>query len=99
MALYRLEITLLIFYGALLLVTPAVSGLIRGRLPIEISVRGARFAEDAEQSADMTQAAIARLEHAADLYRNELATVHLKIERLKSETKRDTTQPKVNSRL
>lgn len=94
--LYRLEITLLVFYGALLLATPAVSGLIRGRLPIEISVRGARFAEDADQSADKTKAAIERLEHAADLYENELAAVHLKLDRLESETRRDITQPKVD---
>jgi len=92
-----LEITLLVFYGALLLVTPAVSGLIRGRLPIEISVRGARFAEEADHSVDMTKAAIERLEQATDLYENELAAVHLKIERLESKTRRDTTQPKVGS--
>lgn len=31
--LYRLEAALLVFYGSLLLVTPAFSGLVRGRLP------------------------------------------------------------------
>ena len=39
--LYRLEVGLLAFYGGLLLITPAFSGLVRGRLPIEISARGA----------------------------------------------------------
>jgi hypothetical protein len=41
-SLYRLEVALLVFYGCLLLLTPAFSGLIRGRLPIEISTRGAK---------------------------------------------------------
>jgi len=40
---------------------------------------------------------IERLEQATDLYENELAAVHLKIERLESTTRRDTTQPKVVS--
>lgn len=48
--LYRLEVSLLAFYACLLLITPAFSGLIRGRLPIEISTRGARFAEEADHS-------------------------------------------------
>jgi hypothetical protein len=96
-AVYRLEVALAAFYGCLLLATPAYSGLALGRLPIEISTRGARFAEDADQSADMTQAAIERLEHATGLYETELAAVHLKIKRLESETRRDITQPKVDS--
>jgi hypothetical protein len=39
--LYRLEVALMVFYGDLWLVTPAFLGLIRGRLPTEISTRGA----------------------------------------------------------
>lgn len=97
--LYRLEVALGVFYGCLLLATPAYSGLAMGRLPVEISTRGARFAEDADQSADMTQAAIERLEHATDLCGTELAAAHLKIERLEAETKRDTRQPEVDSGL
>jgi hypothetical protein len=50
-ALYRLEVALLVFYGGLLLITPAFSGLIRGRLPTEISARGAKFSEEADRSA------------------------------------------------
>lgn len=46
----------------------------------------------------MTKAAIERLEQAADLYENELAAVHLKIERLWSEAS-DSTQPTVRSKL
>lgn len=59
--LYRLEVALLVFYGSLLLITPAFSGLIRGRLPIEISTRGAKFAEEADQSDELVEAAIQEL--------------------------------------
>ncbi|MGN6664091.1 MAG: hypothetical protein ACTHK6_07820 [Solirubrobacterales bacterium] len=45
-----------------LLITPAFSGVIGGRLPIEISTRGARFAEGTEWSADLDEAAIMKLE-------------------------------------
>jgi hypothetical protein len=56
-SLYRLQVALLVFYGGLLLITPAFSGLIRGRLPIVISTRGARFVEEADQSDQMIEAA------------------------------------------
>lgn len=85
------------FYGFLLLATPAYSGLAMGRLPIEISTRGARFAEEADQSADITKAAVARFEQVSDLHENELVAIHLDIERLDAKTNRDTTQPKVDS--
>jgi hypothetical protein len=66
--LYRLEIALLTFYGGLLLITPAVSGLARGRLPIEISTRGARFVEEEERATALDEAAIKELERTvADL--------------------------------
>lgn len=60
--LYRLEVALLVFYGSLLLLTPAFAGLIRGRLPAEISTRGAKFAEEADQAAELTEAAVKELE-------------------------------------
>jgi hypothetical protein len=60
-SLYRLEVSLLVFYGELLLITPAFSGLIRGRLPIEISTRGARFAEEADRSDQLVEATIREL--------------------------------------
>lgn len=60
--LYRLEVALLVFYGGLLLITPAFSGLIWGRLPTEISTRGAKFAEEANQSDKLVEAAIRQLE-------------------------------------
>jgi hypothetical protein len=60
--LYRLQVALLVFYGGLLLVTPAFSGLVSGRLPVEISTRGARFAEKADHSDEEAEAAAQQLE-------------------------------------
>jgi hypothetical protein len=95
--LYRVEVALLIFYSGLLLLTPTFSGIVKGRLPVEVSARGAKFAEDADQSADITQEAIERLERAAELHWREFAAVEIKVERLEAATERDTTQPEVNS--
>jgi hypothetical protein len=61
-AIYRLEVALLVFYGALLLITPAFAGLLRGRLPIEISTRGAKFAEEVDQAAELNEVAIKELD-------------------------------------
>jgi hypothetical protein len=43
------------------LITPAFSGLIRGQLPIEISTRGAKFADEADRSTLANEAAIDKL--------------------------------------
>jgi hypothetical protein len=61
-SLYRLEIALAAFYGCLLIVTPAYSGLEMGRLPVEISTRGARFAEGADHWAKLENEAVKQLE-------------------------------------
>ena len=81
--LYRLEVALLVFYGWLLLVTPVFSGLIRGRLPIEVSVRGARFEEEADRSVQATERKLEKLEQEIrDLAdRSTMATI--KIDQLK----------------
>jgi hypothetical protein len=47
---YHLEVALLVFYGGFLLLTPAFWGLIRGRLPTEISSRGAKYTEVGESA-------------------------------------------------
>ena len=60
--LYRLEVALAAFYGCLLLATPTYSGLALGRLPIEISTRGAKFAGEADQTVERDEATIRRLE-------------------------------------
>jgi hypothetical protein len=80
--LYRLEIALLTFYGGLLLITPAFSGLARGRLPIEISARGAKFAEGAEQSAEQAEAKIEELKRKTSELEDGLAQAKVKIDHL-----------------
>lgn len=83
--LYRLQVALLVFYGGLLLITPAVSGLISGRLPIEISTRGAKFAEEAVHSDGKTEAEIRRLQQKANDLTERLDIANLKITRLRKE--------------
>jgi hypothetical protein len=95
--LYRLEIALLVFYGDLLLITPALSGLIRGRLPTEISTRGAKFAEETDQSTEAAKAAIEKLEQATDSLGEGLTAAHIEIKRLKERSCRDDKQPRVDS--
>jgi len=92
--LYRLEVALLTFYGGLLLLTPAFSGLVRGRLPIEISTRGAKFAEE---SAVLNDQMLEELGRTADAHSEALVTIDLEIKRLKKMNKGDSTQPKVTS--
>lgn len=97
-ALYRLEVALLVFYGGLLLITPAFSGLVSGRLPIELSARGAKFAEEADQSSEATEAAIRNLEETTEILSERLSAANLEIKRL-DELLRDNTKPKVDSEL
>ena len=82
-SLYRLEVGLMVFYGWLLLVTPAFSGLIRGRLPIEISTRGAKFAEDADQSAALNDIALQELRSEVGHISDELTKAEEEINSLK----------------
>lgn len=95
--LYRLEVGLIVFYGWLLLVTPAFSGLIRGRLPIEISTRGARFAEGADNSATQNEKKIEDLKRATDGFAEDLRTAQDEIEQLKEAANRDKKQPTIGS--
>jgi hypothetical protein len=94
--LYRLEVALLVFYGGLLLITPAFSGLARGRLPIEISARGAKFAVEVDQQPESTEAEIEELREATKRLVDEIAVAQLDIERLKRQPG-DGTQHEVRS--
>jgi hypothetical protein len=96
--LYRLEIALLVFYGDLLLITPAFSGLIWGRLPTEISVRGAKFTERTDRSADSNRAAVEELERATRRLAEGLDIANFEIKRLKEKPRSDSTQPEVESK-
>ena len=95
--LYRLEVALLMFYGCLLLITPAFSGLIRARLPIEISTRGARFADENECSAELDEAAIGKLEKTIASLAQALADTETETERLGEIVRRDSRQQEVGS--
>jgi hypothetical protein len=80
--LYQLEVALLAFYGYLLLATPTFSGLLRGRLPIEISTRGAKFAAEADEAAVENEAAIRTLEEATRQLTQGLKDAQIEIESL-----------------
>ncbi|HET9593034.1 MAG TPA: hypothetical protein VFP17_08975 [Solirubrobacterales bacterium] len=80
---YRLEVALMVFYGGLLLVTPAYSGLVEGRMPIEISARGARFAERADHTAESSAEALQTLEQTTAELSEELSDATLEITLLK----------------
>lgn len=90
-ALYRLEVALLVFYGGLLLITPAFSGLLRGRLPTEISARGAKFADETDRSADYTDGVLEKLEQEISETADGLIEAKIEINRLKEQgvTKHD----------
>jgi len=95
--LYRLEVALLVFYSWLLLVTPAFSGLVRGRLPVEISTRGARFVEEADQSTKLNEEKIAGLKRLTIGHSERLEIAEVEIKRLKGAAEGDNAQPKVGS--
>lgn len=97
-ALYRLEVALLAFYGYLLLATPVFSGLLRGWLPIEISTRGAKFAGEADGAAVKNEAAIRSMERAVRQLTDELEEAQIEIHSLQELVQRDNTQPKVGSK-
>ncbi|HEU4461111.1 MAG TPA: hypothetical protein VFR75_00825 [Solirubrobacterales bacterium] len=81
--LYRLEVALSVFYGGLLLVTPAVSGLINGHLPVEISTRGAKFAEEFDHSDEASRAAIEKLERSSNRLAERVAATENSIARIR----------------
>lgn len=81
--LYRLELALAVFYGCLLLVTPAYSGVLAGRLPIEISTRGAKFADGADQSADRNEEIMSELKLDVSRVVDGLTEARIEIDRLK----------------
>jgi hypothetical protein len=95
--LYRLEVALLVFYGELLLITPAFSGLVRGRLPIEISTRGAKFAEEDERTTELDEAALGRLEGTIADLAQALTDTQIETERLSEIARRDSKQQGVDS--
>jgi len=66
-----------------LIVTPTYSALAAGRLPIEISTRGAKFAEEADETAGSNEVAIESLERTVSQVVDELSEAVFEIDRLK----------------
>lgn len=89
---------MLAFYGCLLLITPAFSGLIRGRLPIEISTRGARFAEETNRATAVDEVTLGELEEAISDVSLAIATAQIEISQLSSVVSKDNTQREVDSK-
>lgn len=81
-SIYRLEIFLAAFYGGLLLLVPAYRGLVGGRLPIEISARGAKYAEETADSIEATQELVAELEQGLRAVEASAMRAHLNIDQL-----------------
>ena len=98
-ALYRMEIALMIFYGDLLLITPALLGLHRGRLPVEISTRGAKFAVGSESWTGLDEAAVEKLEATTNDLAQRLVDTNVELDRLAEIVDRDSTHPEVDSKL
>ncbi|HVD37654.1 MAG TPA: hypothetical protein VNC15_02345, partial [Solirubrobacterales bacterium] len=55
------------------------------RLPIEISTRGAKFAEDANLAAELDRTAIRKLKRTTKALDDGLSEVDIEIEKLKAE--------------
>jgi len=89
-AVYRLEVFLIVFYGGLLILVPAYRGLVAGRLPSEISARGAKFAEETADSIETTQKLVAELDRGLRAAEASLLRAHLKIDRIGRD---DGTEP------
>jgi hypothetical protein len=81
-ALYRLEVGLVAFYGGLFILVPLFFGVVRGRLPTEISARGAKFGEDVDESIKEAQALVDDLDRRIEYAESRLARDRLNIDQL-----------------
>lgn len=66
-AVYRIEIVLALVYGGLLLLTPLFQGVMHGRLPVELSHRGAKWQAQSDRELALADEKIARLEAERDM--------------------------------
>jgi hypothetical protein len=96
-SLYRLEVALITFYGCLLILTPAYSGLAMGRLPIEISTRGAKFAEEADQWAKVDSSVVKELEERVSDLAQELAEATFEVDQPDEPVSADKRQQELSS--
>jgi hypothetical protein len=89
---YRLEIGLLVFYGGLVVLTPLFYGAVRGRIPSEVSARGAKFTEDAaenlEQSLEEAKGNVDKLDERLKATEDDVDIVSLDADALRAELDR-----------
>jgi hypothetical protein len=89
-SLYRVEVGLAVFYGGLIVLTPVFYGLVKGRPPIEVSARGAKFSEDVAQNVDRSikdaQALADQLKNDVRSAQFQLARARLNIDQLAAAT-------------
>jgi hypothetical protein len=83
--LYRVEVALLVFYGGLLLLTPLFRGVVEGQLPIEVSARGAKYAEDVAGSLKDTTKTVEDLGKQVNEVRGTLILTQLALQDAKNE--------------
>jgi hypothetical protein len=83
---YRVEIFLLVFYGGLLIGTPAFRGIIGGRLPTKISARGAEYAEETAEAIEETQNLVEELRKELQSERASAVRTRLNIDQIAKES-------------
>jgi hypothetical protein len=99
------QLTLLFFYGALLLLVPLVRAAADGELPIELSMRGARFAEreltDANEetferldAAEKSLATLSKEAARSDRVQKELGELHREVDALDARYRKATAVAK-----
>jgi hypothetical protein len=79
---YRLEIAILVFYGGLVILTPLFRGAILGRLPVEISTRGAKFGEEVDESLQATQSLVSAQQEQLDDLEKRTLRARLNVDQL-----------------
>jgi hypothetical protein len=73
------------FYGGLLVLLPAYRGIINGKLPIEISARGTKFAEEVDRTILEAQEAVNELEKTTEGLKIQMGRARLNIDQIASE--------------
>jgi hypothetical protein len=82
---YRVEVFLVVFYAGLLILTPVFWGLVGGRLPTEISARGAKFAEEATGSIEETRKLVEELRERVSDGEAKAARARLNVDQIAAE--------------
>lgn len=83
---YRTEVFVLLLYAGLLILTPLFQGVIKGRLPTEISARGAKFdPEDVAAALRDAQTRIEEVESTVKTSGAEILRLRSELQRLKEE--------------